>query len=105
MVFVEIDGNVIMAEAMKRRTEGEMIATYEKLIKRLKQCGITPKKQILNNECSEKYKEAIKNNNMTYELVPPDIHCRNIAEEGIQTFKNHVISVLCGTAEKIPLHL
>ena len=42
---------------------------------------------------------------MTYQLVPPHDHRRNIAEKAIQTFKSHFISILCGTAENFPLHL
>ena len=48
-----------------------------------------------DNECSEEFKQAIKGNNMKYQLVPPQNHCRNIAERAIQTFKVHLISTLC----------
>jgi hypothetical protein len=42
---------------------------------------------------------------MTYEKVPPDDHRRNIAEKAIQTWKDHFVAVLSGTAETFPLHL
>eukprot|EP00804_Cyclotella_cryptica_P008215 CCRYP_015150-RB/>CCRYP_015150-RB protein AED:0.19 eAED:0.17 QI:0/0/0/1/0/0/2/0/720 len=42
---------------------------------------------------------------MTYQLVPPDDHRRNLAEKAIQTWKDHFIAALSGTAEKFPLHL
>ncbi|KAL7533577.1 hypothetical protein ACHAXR_005319 [Thalassiosira sp. AJA248-18] len=48
---------------------------------------------------------AIKESGMTYQLVPPDKHQRNIAEKAIQTWKDHFVSVLSGTAENFPLHL
>jgi hypothetical protein len=31
---------------------------------------------------------------MTYQLVPPQDHQRNLAEKAIQTFKAHFISIL-----------
>ena len=42
---------------------------------------------------------------MTYQLVPPDNHRSNIAEQAIQTWKNHFVSVLSGAALTFPLHL
>ncbi len=42
---------------------------------------------------------------MTYQLVPPHDHRRNIAEKGIQTFKAHFVSILCGADKEFPLHL
>jgi len=60
---------------------------------------------ILDNECSAKFKERIKSNNMKYQLVPPHNHRRNIAEKAIQVFKAHFISILCGADKSFSLHL
>jgi hypothetical protein len=60
---------------------------------------------ILDNECSAKFKERIKLNNMTYQLVPPHNHRQNIAEKAIQVFKAHFISILCGADKSFSLHL
>ena len=67
--------------------------------------AIHPKHQILDNEASREYKKAITESDMTYQLVPPDDHIRNIAENAIQTWKDHFISVLSGTATTFPMHL
>ena len=48
---------------------------------------------------------CIKENGMTYELVPPGQHRRNQAERAIQTFKSHFISILAGVDDKFPLSL
>ena len=42
---------------------------------------------------------------MYYQLVPPDKHRHNIAERAIQTWKNHFVEVLSGTAATFTLHL
>ena len=42
---------------------------------------------------------------MSYQLVPPNVHRRNIAERAIQTWKSHFIGILAGTAATFPLHL
>ncbi len=50
-------------------------------------------------------KACIKENGMDYELVPPRQHRRNQAEQAIQTFKAHFISILAGVNNKFPLLL
>ncbi len=42
---------------------------------------------------------------MTYQLVPPHNHRRNIAETAIKVFKAHFISILCSADTDFPLHL
>jgi hypothetical protein len=51
------------------------------------------------------YKAKIRETYMTYQLFPPDDHQRNLAEKALQTWKDHFISVLIGTADTFPLHL
>ena len=96
MVLTEVDSDAILVEPMKNRTAGEMIRAYQVLIDRLNSAGIFPKLHILDNECSTELKTVIKNNKMTFQLVPLHDHRRNIAEKAIQTFKDHFISILCG---------
>ena len=105
MVLVEIDSDAVLVEPMRNRTAGEMTKTYQKLIDRLNKCGIYPKMHILDNESSSELEEAIGNNNMTFQYVPPHNHRRNRAERAIQTFKAHFISILCGVAEEFPIAL
>jgi hypothetical protein len=105
MVLIKIDSNAILVEAMKNRLAGEMIRAYQVLVERLCSAGLTPKMHILDNECSTEFKERIVLNNMKYQLVPPHDHRRNIAENAIQVFKAHFISILCGVDKSFPLHL
>jgi hypothetical protein len=100
-----MDSSAILVEATKNPTAGKMICAYQGLINQLLQAGIIPKRHILDNECSEEFKATICKNNMTFQLVPPHDHRRNIAEKAIQTFKGHFISILCGTDKNFPLHL
>jgi len=105
MILCEIDNNVIMSEAMRNRTSGEIIRAYQTLVKRLKTAGIKPKKHVLDNECAADFKEAIQENDMEYELVPKGQHRRNIAERAIQTWKSHAIGALSGVSPNFPLGL
>ncbi len=105
MVLIKIDSNAILVEAMKNCSAGEMIGAYPILVNRLCNAGVTPKIHIFDNECLEEFKAQIRKNNMTFQLVSPHDHQRNIAEKAIQTFKGHFISILCGTDKDFPLHL
>ena len=105
MVLAELDSNAILVEGMKDRTSGEMIRAYQHLVNRLKTAGIQSKHHVLDNEYSADFKAAITKNKMTYQLIPPNDHCRNIAEKAIQTFKAHFISKICGADKSFPLHL
>ena len=42
---------------------------------------------------------------MTYKHVPPRDHCCNLAKKAIQTFKDHMVSVLSGCLPTIPMYL
>ena len=109
MVMSEIDSDSILVAGMKNQSEGEMFIAYQSLINRLAARCIKPKKQILDNKASKAYKKAIvTDNDITYQLVPPDLHWRNITEKSIQssTFKDHLVAILlCGIDPSFPLHL
>ena len=79
-----------------------MVATYQSLVDRLLESKIEPKMHIFDNEISQELKNAIKTNQMKFQPVPPIDHRRNFAEKAIQVFKDHFISVLCGTGRFFP---
>ena len=66
---------------------------------------ITPKQQVLDNETSMAYSQETTATGMTYQLVPPDDHRRNIAEKKIQAWKYHFIAVCSGVSTNLPMHL
>ena len=82
-----------------------MIRVYQKILNRMKAAGLGLRKQVLDNKCSAAMKVCIKENSMDYKLVPPGQHRRNQAEQAIQTFKAHFISILAGVNNKFPLLL
>ena len=92
-------------KAMQDRSARKMVQAYKALIERLHMWKIFLRKQVLENEISQAYKDAITEHKIEYELVPPHDHRRNIAEKAIQTFKNHFVSILCGTDKDFPLYL
>ena len=68
----------------------------------MKQRGIIPKHQVLDNKIPEAYKAEMELMRMTYQLVLPDDHRRNIPKKTIQTWKDHFVSVMRGAAATFP---
>jgi hypothetical protein len=87
MVLVEVDNNHIDAEPMKNKSEGLIIKAYLILWTQLIASGtVRLTTHILDNEASAAYEAEIKKNGKI-QLVPPDNHQQNLAEQAIQTFK------------------
>ena len=95
MVMVEIDSNYVLVQPIKNKTNREMIGSYEAVMKRLNRAGIVPEKHILDNKCSEKLKDLIRET-CKLELVPLGYHRGNIAKVSIKAFKQHFLSILAG---------
>jgi hypothetical protein len=59
---------------------------------------------ILDNKASDKFKNKIKKN-CRIQLVSPDTHQRKLAEQAIQTFKNHFKAIIQGLDKTFPMKL
>eukprot|EP00804_Cyclotella_cryptica_P028277 CCRYP_014613-RB/>CCRYP_014613-RB protein AED:0.36 eAED:0.36 QI:0/0/0/1/0/0/2/0/471 len=104
MIAVELDGNYIDAEPLKTRKAKDLTEAYQRIYQRWKATGvICPNWHILDNEAPEELKQAIRENNCRVELMPADMHRRNIAEKGMQRFKGHFKAVLAGVSDDFPI--
>jgi hypothetical protein len=73
---------------------------------RLAARGLSVDFQIVNNEASMAYKEAIIFKwNAKFQLVPPDMHCQNWAKCAICTFKDHFLAILASVNSAFPPYL
>ena len=62
--------------------------------------------QIFDNEASAKYKRVItKKWQAQYQLVPPNVHKRKVAERLIRKFKAHLLSILAGVDPEFPKYM
>ena len=103
-ILYDHDSNAILAETLKSRQGAEIKRAFLKLTGILKAKGLHPKFHILDNEASTDFKQAITNQNIAFQLAPPNIHRRNAAERAIRTFKNHLIAGLSSVDKDFPLH-
>ncbi len=73
---------------------------------RLAAHGLAVNLEILDNEASAVYKEAIIVKwKAKFQLVSPDMHQRNQAERAIRTFKSPFLSILARVDSALPPYL
>ena len=77
--FHEIDSNSTCIDSMKNITKSEMILDRLRALIRMKLQGVVPKHQVIETKIFAAYKAEIQSTHMTYQLVPPNYHRRNIA--------------------------
>ena len=78
MIAFHTNGNLILQQAFKTKSNCHRIAAYNAIMTRLAAQGLSVDLQILDNKVSVAYKEAITFKwNATVQLVPLDMHCRN----------------------------
>ena len=106
MVAYHCDSNVILISPFKTHKDKYRLEAYKSIMARLRKNGMFVDLQILYNEASAEYKPTINEDwGVDYQLVPPDIHRRNAAEQENRTFKAHFLSVLAGIAPDFPKYL
>jgi hypothetical protein len=106
MIAFHANGNLILQQAFKTRSNKHCIAAYNAIMTCLAARGLLVDLQILDNEASAAYKHAITVTwQAKFQLVPPDMHRRNWAERAIRTFKYHFLSILPGVDASFPPYL
>jgi hypothetical protein len=106
MIAFHADGNLILQQAFKSKSDCHQIAAYNAIMTCLAASGLWVDLQIFDNEASAEYKEAITFKwNTKFQLVPPDMHHQNWAEHTICTFKDHLLAILAGVNSAFLLYL
>ena len=105
IIVYDYDSNCIFAEPIKTRTSAAILGGYKLIHATICAAGMRPRLQRLDNECSGPLKQFMRDEGITFQLVPPGVHRRNAAERAIRTFKNHFIAGLCSVDKNFPLHL
>jgi len=98
------NSDAFMQAPFKTKKDAHRIAAYNSIMQRLKSRGHSVDLQILDNEASAEYKRQVikEERKCKFQLIPPNVHCRNATEHAIQTFKAHILSILSGVAPKFP---
>ena len=105
MVGYNHDSNSILTQTLKTRSEQELLRGMTALHSYLKQRGLKPQLQVLDNKCPALVKSFFKQENVKFQLVPPNLHRNNATEKAIGTFKDHFVATLCSCDPAFPMHL
>jgi hypothetical protein len=105
MILYDYDSNAILAQPIKDRTDPELLRAFQVLEQELVVRGLKPKLMKLDNEASKLIKTYLHQQNITFQLVPPNSHRRNSARRAIRSFKDQLIAGLCSTDKSFPMHL
>jgi hypothetical protein len=106
MIASHVNGNLILQQAFKSKSDRHRIAAYNTIMTHLAGRGLSINLQILDNKASSAYKEAITFKwNTTFQLIPSDMHCCNWAECAICTLKDHFLAILAGIDATFPPYL
>ena len=105
LILYDQDSNYIHVEPMSSRSGKDILAKCKKGFGLFTSRGLTPLLQRLDNEASTVLQQFLRDQDVDFQLVLPNVHRQNAAERAIRTFKNHMIAGLCGTDPNFPLHL
>ena len=106
MIAYHCDSNTILQAPFINRKDKHRIRAYYSIMQKLADRGHHVDIQILDNEVSAEFKKTIKKDRgATYQLVPPNVHRRNIAEISIRTFKSHFLEILAGVDPDLPKYM
>ena len=106
MIAYHVDGNLILQQPFKTKSDAHRLAAYNTIMTRLAAKGLSVDLQLLDNEASAAFKQAITFAwHAKFQLVPPDMHRRNRAERAIRTFKDHFLAILAGVDKAFPPYL
>jgi hypothetical protein len=106
MIAFHADGNLILQQAFKSKSDPHWIAAYNAIMTRLAARGLLVDLQILDNVASAAYKEGITFKwNAKFHLVPLDMHHQNQSEHAICTFKDHFLAILASVNSAFPPYL
>ena len=102
-IMYDYDSNAILIQTLKSKQAHKIKQAWVILTNRIIKHGHILKHYVLDNECSNDLKQAIRKQNMTFQLVPPHNHRKNAAERAIKTFKAHFLSTLATCDPEYPI--
>ena len=97
MIMYDYNANAIMAQPISDRKSLMLQKAFLTLFNKINLNGYKPSIIHLDNEISKDYLNLLEEVGLKVQLVPPYEHRQNLAEQAIQTYKNHFIAGLSGS--------
>jgi hypothetical protein len=104
-VAYEYRSNAILVCALKDQSDKSLIAAPRDIYEYLTDRGFQPKLNAMDNQCSKAIKKYIHSTKAGIQLVNPDDHQVNAAEQAIQTWKEHWLAGMGTLDPNCPIQL
>ena len=101
-VLYDYDSNAILAEPIFSWEKVHILAGYKYCYAHIHWAGIQPIIQRIDKKTSDQIISEIQANNLDSQYAAAGNHRLNPSERAIQTFKNHLISILNGADATFP---
>ena len=105
MVAYDHDNNEILAEPIKSRAAEELLRAIKAIHIHLRDRGLHPALQILDNECLAVVTQFFRQEQVKLRLVSPNLHHNNVVEKATGTLKDHFVTIMCSVDPKFPMHV
>jgi hypothetical protein len=106
MIAYHTVGNLILQQAFATKADKHQIPAFNVIMTCLTARGLSVDLNIRDNKASADFKQVITETwRVKLQLILPDMHCRNKAEQMICHFKDHFLSILAGVNATFPLSL
>ena len=94
LIGYHFDANKVLATPLKNRHTRTITEAWIIINEKFTAAKVTPNTYVMNNKASWDLKKAMKEKHIDYQLVPPHIHRKKLAEKAAQTFKSHCMAGL-----------
>ena len=106
MLVFHCGSNTILVEPFQSLHYRHRIVAYRRIMTRLRERGHAVDLDVLDNKAIKEYRQVImKIRKANFQIVPPDFHRPNAAEQAIHTSKAHFIAILVGVEGAFPSYL
>jgi hypothetical protein len=102
-LFYVHDANYIKAIPIKSQAKEELLRAYTEVYNWLATRGFLPCLHKLDNKTSHNAKAFIQAKQVKIQYTPPNMHCTNLAERAVRTWRNHFLSGMTGIPPSFPI--
>ena len=104
-VAYEYRRNSILARALQDQKDASLLEAFQDVYHKFTKSGFKPKLNVMDNQCSHKIEQFIRTTKADIQLVNPDNHQVNAAEQAIQKWENHWLAGMGTLDPNCPIQL
>ena len=104
-VVYDYNTNYIFTEPVSNITYATIVGAFNKVFKELTDTGVKPRFNVTVNQATGPLKSYMVKHDCKCQFLEPSSHSVNATERAIQALKNTIISDMCSSDTRWPVHL